>query len=138
MWGNYMLSSAPAIGDTKHVSIPAKQDSQVWQSGAALLLRADVTSVGNFFPFYCYYYYYKRLFASPRLVSFCTAAQKNVPFQEPAEAKGFSCGVAVKCVLFSIFEGFFSSSKCLSVINTLILRKLLEVLKSKVRHFKRL
>lgn len=54
MWGNYMLSSAPAIGDTKHVSIPAKQDSQVWQSGAALLLRADVTSVGNFFPFHYY------------------------------------------------------------------------------------
>lgn len=71
-----MPTSAPGISDPKHVSIPAKQHSQVWRSGVALLLCADVTSVRNLSPFYRRYL--RLLIVSRRLVSFCTVQQKKM------------------------------------------------------------
>lgn len=99
-----MLTSAPGISDPKHVSIPAKQHSQVWRSGVALLLCADVTSVRNLSPFYRRYL--RLLIVSLRLVSFCTVHQKKctVTLIKPND---FRYGVAVKLVLCSIFARFF-------------------------------
>lgn len=100
-----MLTSAPGIGDPKHVSIPAKQHSQVWRSGVALLLCPDVTSVRNLFPFHRHYL--RLLIVSLRLVSFCTVhTQKNNMYCCLIKTNDFSYGVAVKLVLCSIFARF--------------------------------